>query len=870
MSRTTSQSSCQAADEFLAEQQERIYKSTDRLFVALMTFQWAFCILLSLVISPTTWTGARSSVNPHVWSALILGGIISSFPMYLGIRHPGWVVTRHVVAVSQMLMSALLIDLTGGRIETHFHVFGSLAFLAFYRDWRVLIPASVVVLVDHYLRGVYIPMSVFGVPWASPWRVLEHAGWVVFEDVFLFISCLRSQREMRTIAESTADLNRANLALRDEIAERQAVEVALREVGLRNQQLAVAIDNAPVGVLISDARAADDPAIFVNPAFVEMTGYSGEEALGRNCRFLQGEGTDAAMRAAIRDAVDQRKPFAGTLLNFRKDGTPFWNELRISPVFDAEGEVINFIGLQSDVTARVEAEAALAKSEERYRSVVNSIYEVIFQTDREGRWTFLNIAWTYLTGRPVEESLGKRFLESVYPDDREYQADSFRSLLSGEQEYRRYEIRYLGREDKVCWAEVFVRPILDSNGEVQGATGTLMDITERKLAEAAMQAAREEAEAANRAKSEFLSRMSHELRTPLNAILGFGQLLERRHLQEPQRDWVRHIVTAGQHLLALINEILDLSRIESGRLQLSVEPICVGEVLREVQDLVRPLAVDANVHLSEVEPSLYEQFIMADHQRLKQVLLNLLSNAIKYNKDGGEVEVTGRIMPQENGRPEQFRVSVRDTGDGIPAEQISRLFTPFDRLEAEQTGIPGTGLGLALTRLLLEAMSGTVGVETEPGQGSVFWFELPSCKDPMSRFAEATENGAHEHLFDTSKKLLYIEDNLSNLKLIEHVLEAREDIQLVTATRGRLGLDLARQHQPDLILLDLHLPDIMGWDILSELHQGSGTRDIPVVVVSADATPSQISRLHAAGANHYLTKPIDVDEFLQVLEEVLQ
>jgi CheY-like chemotaxis protein/nitrogen-specific signal transduction histidine kinase len=391
------------------------------------------------------------------------------------------------------------------------------------------------------------------------------------------------------------------------------------------------------------------------------------------------------------------------------------------------------------------------------------------------------------------------------------------------------------------------------------------DVTHRSRIEKALREAKEEADRANHAKSDFLSRMSHELRTPLNSILGFGQLLDRQSPTEIQRPRIRYILSAGRHLLNLINEVLDISRIEAGNLQLSVEPVCIEEAIHEALDLMRPLAAERTIGLATSSPLESSTYVLADRQRLKQVLLNLLSNAVKYTAVSGSVTVA--FSDSTKGLT---RISVRDNGAGIAVDKLARLFTPFDRLGAEQSTVEGTGLGLALCQRLVQAMHGSIGVNSNLGTGSTFWLELPKAESPLQGLAAQMNSTASERATEEeSRRILYIEDNFSNVTLVEQMLAERPALELMTAMQGRVGLELARQHSPDLILLDLHLPDMPGWQVLAQLKADHLTRTIPVVVISADATVPQVKRLVSAGARAYLTKPLDIGEFFRVLDEAL-
>jgi signal transduction histidine kinase/CheY-like chemotaxis protein len=367
---------------------------------------------------------------------------------------------------------------------------------------------------------------------------------------------------------------------------------------------------------------------------------------------------------------------------------------------------------------------------------------------------------------------------------------------------------------------------------------------------------------ADTAKSDFLSRMSHELRTPLNAVLGFGQLLEMDELTNEQHDGVGQILKAGQHLLGLINEILDLASIESGRLPLSIEPTELRDVLDEAVALIRPLADQADV---EVRIEAHDAVVRADRQRLKQIFLNLLSNAVKYNHAGGSVKIS--IDPTSG---ERVGFTVTDTGQGIPTEALARLFEPFERLGAQETDVEGSGLGLSLTKRLVEAMGGTISVRSAAGEGSAFRVEFPRAEGQLEQSARDSVSSGGEIDESAQGTILYVEDNTSNLRLIEHVLQRRPGVSLLSAMQGRQGLEFAQDLGPDLILLDLDLPDIDGEEVLGKLRSDARTRDIPVVVVTADATQRRKTRLLASGARDFLTKPLDVPALLAVIDDVLE
>jgi signal transduction histidine kinase/CheY-like chemotaxis protein len=389
-----------------------------------------------------------------------------------------------------------------------------------------------------------------------------------------------------------------------------------------------------------------------------------------------------------------------------------------------------------------------------------------------------------------------------------------------------------------------------------------------ELANSELELAIEEARNANQAKSAFLSSMSHELRTPLNAILGFAQILASNDLPttpEQKKEFAGHILKSGRHLLTLINEILDLARVEAGALTLSMEPVGLAEVLTECRMMIEPLAAARGIRVQFPEHA--AALLQADRTRLKQVLLNLLSNAVKYNREGGAV-----VLECEAAGPDRLRLSVRDTGMGLRPDQVAALFEPFNRLGQENGAQEGTGIGLVFTRRLVELMKGEIGVTSSPGVGSVFWIEL-STAAPLAPAAAPLQAGAAQAASAPGAAgpcpVLYIEDNPANLRLVQEIVAFRADLRLLAAPDGHAGLALARMERPAIILMDLNLPGMSGFEVLAQLRRDPDTAHIPVIALTANAMPRDIERGMSAGFARYLTKPIDIAEFNEAIDSVL-
>ncbi len=410
-----------------------------------------------------------------------------------------------------------------------------------------------------------------------------------------------------------------------------------------------------------------------------------------------------------------------------------------------------------------------------------------------------------------------------------------------------------------------INPVIQ-NDQMIGSVLLFSDISEIKAVESDLIAAKEFAEKASHAKSQFLSSMSHELRTPMNAILGYSELL-KEDLSSPieeigedgiadMQQYVANILQAGWHLLELINKVLDLTRIEAGKLEVLIEKVELIDLIKECTSLITPLAEKRNITILNKTASMRPQDALIDRARLKQVLINLLSNAVKYNQDNGSITIT-----LEQKSPKYIRVSVIDTGIGLSEEQKNKVFDPFTRLSGLNL-IEGTGIGLTITKRLLEIMDGRIGLDSELGVGSTFWIELPTG-DVEGNDATIVSSNHHKYT------MLYVEDSRTNVSLVAQILKARPEIALMSAHTGEMGLELAHLHHPDLILLDINLPGMDGFEVFKSLRSAEDTQNIPVLALSANDTSRNLERGREAGFAHYIIKPLDIKKFLESIDSVL-
>ena len=645
-----------------------------------------------------------------------------------------------------------------------------------------------------------------------------------------------------------------------DISERKHAESALRNSQARLEQI---ISIAPEAIITVDSN--QDIQLF-NKGAERTFGFSAEEVLGQpldilippHLRDVHGKHVDEfdGSKDTYR-LMDERDEIVG----LKKDGTEFPALASVSKL-DIGGEKLFTIMLH-DVTYRKLAEQRRLESEARFRAVFDASPNPMFLKDLDGRYILANKAFEDLVGKADGEILGHTAEEvSKFPQKtidvlNEIDREVAKSARVIEQELS--AVKSDGQEVVVLMTKF---PLFNEQREVTSVGTIEVDMSGHKKAT--------ELERVSQAKSKFLSSMSHELRTPLNAILGFSQLLESDTddpLTERQLSQVDQILNNGGHLLALIDEVLDLSKIEAGELLLSVQTIDTAELIDDCVNTVRTLAEKRNIRI-EYQSDRSLAALSADAVRAKQALLNLLSNAIKYNDERGHIELFTEQRPSG-----LMRINVRDTGPGIPEDKLSELFQPFSRLGAESSTIEGSGVGLALTKELVEKMGGAIGVDSANGAGSTFWIELPLAETAQSNplAKESGPQSSDAQAKDLARIMLYVEDDPSNLALMDGIVDTLPNLSLITAHTGELGLAVAEEKRPDIIVLDVNLPGRLGGlDVVRQLKSNPATENIPVLALSADAMKDAVKRGMEAGFAHYLTKPIDIAAFKAALNDCLK
>ncbi|MDL2354378.1 MAG: PAS domain S-box protein [Pseudomonadota bacterium] len=565
----------------------------------------------------------------------------------------------------------------------------------------------------------------------------------------------------------------------------------------------------------------------------------------------------------------------------RADNTRFPALISVTALRDPVGKVIGYLLIGTDNTARKQVEAEQALLDQRLRdqqfytrSLIESNIDPLITTDPRGIISDVNSQMEQLTGRTRDELIGAPFKNYFTEPER---AEEAITRVLRESKVTNYELTVQSVDGKQTVVSYNATTFHDRDRKLQGVFAAARDVTERKHFEEALletnlalETAKAAAEKANRAKSEFLSSMSHELRTPLNAVLGFAQLMASE-VPAPaahQQRSIDQILKGGWYLLRLINEILDLAMIESGKVTMSQESMSLTDVLQDCRDMIEPQAAKRGITLTFPKFDTHF-FVHADRTRVKQVMINLLSNAVKYNTSGGSVIVQCNAVAK--GR---VRLSVKDTGAGLAPHQLEQLFQPFNRIGQEQSAEEGTGIGLVVTKQLVELMGGQIGVESSVGIGTVFWVEFDAASAPtlaLEQIDEVTlQRRTRARAAGELPTLLYVEDNPANLALVEQLIGRRGDLKLLTAIDGHLGIELARAYLPDVILMDINLPGISGYGALKILNEDPATAHIPVMALSANAVPRDIEKGLEAGFLRYLTKPIRVREFMDALDYALK
>jgi PAS domain S-box-containing protein len=623
------------------------------------------------------------------------------------------------------------------------------------------------------------------------------------------------------------------------------------------------VEAAPDGIVVTDRSGT---IRIVNRQAERMFGYSREQMIGQRIEMLipaRYRGRHPGHVDAYTGAPRSRPMGSGLdLYGLRSDGTEFPVEISLSPIEVDDGTL--FSAAIRDISDRKRIEAEARRANAYLLSAVDSIQDAFSLYDEEDRVVLVNSSFRYLVDGTVVGKTFETLLDLILPtlDPGSSSSDELRAR------WLAYHRNPDGTLDVRTRTGRALR-ITDRATAERGTVSLIVDVTEDQLRAEELQRAHTQAQAASAAKSEFLASMSHELRTPLNAILGFAQLLQRdrkQPLSERQLERLGHVMTGGEHLLRLIDEVLDLARIEAGRITISAEPVGIAEVISEVRTTLEPMAARANVTLSVDPVPATTPPVVADRTRLAQILMNFGSNAIKYNRPGGHaVFRTTRVGSH-------VRLSIVDNGIGIPVEKRARVFEPFQRAGQETGPIEGTGIGLSISKRLAELMLGSVGFTSETDQGSEFWVDVPvyvADVAPQAPTAPTLQPNSPLAGAENAHRIVYVEDNPSNVAFMRELMSDLPSVELIVAPTAEIGIELVRSHQPAAVILDINLPGMSGFDAAKQLKSLPETRHIPIIALSAAAMPRDTSRARDVGFYRYLTKPVKIDELLEALEQVI-
>ena len=847
-----------AAALFVAHQ-HTIYRTTDRMFAVLMPVQWLAGIAAALWIAPRTWIGTTSETHVHVWAAIVVGGVINLLPVTLALKKPGATITRYSIATGQMMMSALLIYLTGGRIETHFHVFGSLAFLAFYRDWRVLLPATFVVVADHFLRGVFWPESVYGVLAASEWRWLEHAGWVLFEDAVLFVAIKRNRAEMWDNALHTAELD------------------------YNEERYRAVVEQTSEGLMLSDIETLR--VLECNAAFAKMLGYTVTEVLGL---------------AAYDFVVDRREAIDARVAGYRREGVGTTGERRFrrkdSTVLDVEinmtviayGGKDVFCTIVRDISERKRAEEALrqahdeleAKVQERtaeleqqqvfLRQVIDLNPSFIFAKDREGRFTLVNHAVAEAYGTTVEDLLGKTDAD-FNPNGEEiahFRRDDLEVIETRTERFIPEEV-ITDASGNVRWLQTIKRPMVAVDGSVTQMLGVATDITQRKRAEEALRDSEGMLRQAQKMESigTLAGGIAHDFNNLMTAVTGYSELVLRRMPEDgPLRSKVEEIKKAGDRAASLTRQLLAFSRkqmLTPMVLNLNTVITGLGKMLPRLIGEDIELRFDLFASLGQVN---------ADPGQIEQVLMNLVVNARDAMPAGGlltvkteNVEFAGRFGNQRTiVAPGSYVVlSVTDNGNGMDAETQSHIFEPF--FTTKEIG-KGTGLGLATVYGIVKQSGGSIWVYSEPGKGTTFRIYLPRVDEVAA--TEESESAAQRLVARGNETILLVEDEDVVRALAEEIL-LEYGYTVLTAANGIEGLKVSHEFSEriDLIVTDVVMPHMSGNELVENVR---GAHPETRVLYMSGFTDDAVVR-HGVSAHEmcFIQKPFSPESLATKVREVL-